>query len=360
MVMKTCVWKSELNDYLFISTESSVASTLQEISKSFPAVKRKLKVEKDVNSAPEKAFQPNESAGKQAIKRSIRLHYQRSHHGNIEVGGHSLNSITDDLLQNLVDGKLCINYYAVGSSPSQTFETVKEIVGHLKREFERQNLRSVDLPSLEKSIEDIAVIFANGFSIEMKHLSPTMFGASLKERFLKQATRNDKSHAENSKKIFDAEWTKQSKRKNDLLIVGVPQAKGENLREIFKRICSKLNVKSNFPYEIRRVWNGIRIELSKFARKQNILRKYKAKRLWLEDVVPNGPRKMPIIIKNDCTTYFNELEALAQNAVDKRIIQTFWPSKDGFMLKRTKNGQPTSVYSIQELGTFIDKSKKFF
>lgn len=225
-----------------------------------------------------------------------------------------------------------------------------------------------DLKTRLKSIHsNTKVIFVNGLVLTKHNLSTTYLGDNgmfdkYINKFLNTTTEavlssTSDSHPSNR---LSTELSKQMARNNTLCIMNILQRNGENLKEIFARVCQKLRVPIIYEVDILEIFRAspkvIGVKFNDIKKKEEILNCDRAKYLITHEILEDEPRNQSkqIVFNNHVTKFYEGIERHLRSAQIQGKIHAFELTKDGFKFKKTVNGVARSVFSIDGFEKIVD------
>lgn len=155
---------------------------------------------------------------------------------------------------------------------------------------------------------------------------------------------------------FDQLLTKlksQNERCNTISIIGIQQKNGEILEDIFHRICLKLKI-DIFKIDILEIFRSseriIGVKFRNNRKKDEILNC--GKLLYTSDISNSFPRKL-IQFRKYMTKFYASIDNHLREALKDGKIYSFDLTKDGFLIKKTKNSRANVILSIEQFEEMI-------
>lgn len=169
------------------------------------------------------------------------------------------------------------------------------------------------------------------------------------------------------------ELNKQNELANNLLVLRMPRMNTIDLRDMFLKLCDKLNVKvtAEDVQHIKR--RGVIAEgadgregkddivvcLKRFDLKEEIRYAAQKKTISSGDLFELPPSHWPKPIKviSHTTRYYSDMMSIAKDARASRIIYHYELTHHGILIKRSATSDTRTFISKSELQAFINRLK---
>lgn len=159
---------------------------------------------------------------------------------------------------------------------------------------------------------------------------------------------------------FSFELQKQKQLRNNISINGIPFNVNENLNDIMSAIFKflKIDVMTtdiNAMYRVKGSRNLIIVKFNSFDAKDKVMKARMEKEIKLNDIFtadstsPSPGLEQTIYINNHSTPFFGRLLRHGRFEVKEKRLYACWITSNGFFVKKTENGSPLEVNSIDQL-----------
>lgn len=152
------------------------------------------------------------------------------------------------------------------------------------------------------------------------------------------------------------ELKSQNERCNTISIIGIEQRNCEILEDIFLRICLKLNIdilKNDILEVFRSSGKIIGVKFRSNKKKDEILNCEKL--LYTSDISDSLPRKL-IQFRKYMTKFYASIANHLREALKDGKIYSSDLTKDGFLIKKTKNSRANVILSIEQFEEMMNNT----
>lgn len=158
------------------------------------------------------------------------------------------------------------------------------------------------------------------------------------------------------------ELQKQNELLNSIIIEGFPANEGNNIRRLFMKLCTLLDVQLTInDIENIHQLNGDQMKICvKFKQnnfKDQLLQMAESNQIGSGDLIdlPPGVDGQLIRIDNYLTNWYHEMQCIANKAIREKKLCCSWISEKGLAVKRTPKGSASFVLSKKQLTDFIER-----
>ncbi|XP_031631993.1 uncharacterized protein LOC116346195 [Contarinia nasturtii] len=161
--------------------------------------------------------------------------------------------------------------------------------------------------------------------------------------------------------FYADELKKQNEIMQDLMIKGITPTDGENLINIFLKLCQVINANVN-PSNITSIARSdtksdtIIVKFKNLNDKIRVRRLSSDQELWACDLtyIPPGGKNSKVCVGNHLTPFFYPIQQLAKKARSKGKLHSYQLCNDGLFVKKRRSSQGRMVLSEEQLHIYID------
>ncbi|XP_055301607.1 uncharacterized protein LOC129568084 [Sitodiplosis mosellana] len=128
----------------------------------------------------------------------------------------------------------------------------------------------------------------------------------------------------------------------------------QSRREIFHKICERLNVNVSFDQieNTNREDNALIVKFRDIKVKEMIMESADGKKVWLDHII-NGEKSWRIHVRHYLTRYYSKLYGAAQEYKETRFLHSFKLTDEGLVVKRKESSKGIVVLSMRELNEYV-------